>query len=281
MPNVDEQHLAFSILLLLGQSILLMDLVTYQQQLRTLLTEGKTEEALEQMLELYEQTGGRFQDELVVIAGEWQRLEDQQIAGVLDSEDIEQKTNVINYRLIQLISNLDEDQQVAEYFGATSETDPKNEKRGSKSILMMIGLVLVGIVIAYFIFPIGGKDTGNRPGGNNPIEIQDTDPSTNAVSLPLNESLSGRLANAESKDQYSITVPQNGRLTVFFDSRSPNLRVRMNIYDSQEKRILQHTAPATGADFEQTFSVRADTYTIVLNSYRSNGGSYAVKAVLE
>ncbi|MEM1326352.1 MAG: hypothetical protein AAGI23_10380 [Bacteroidota bacterium] len=254
-----------------------MDLITYQQQLRTLLVEGKTEQALEDLLQLYQQTGGRFQEEVVVLAGEWQRLEDQQIAGVLDAEEVEQKTNIINYRLVQLISNLDEDKKVAEHFGVPDSSPKGDEKKSKKSILWTAGLVLLGLVAYFFIPREGSQPISDQKRETSQIQSDGSE----LIALSLNESISGRLKHADQEDVYTVALTQSGRLTIFFDNRSPDLWARMSIYDSRDNRILQHTSPGIGEDFKQTFTAKIDTYRIVVSSYRSDGGSYAVKAELE
>jgi hypothetical protein len=92
--------------------------------------------------------------------------------------------------------------------------------------------------------------------------------------LPLNGSASGALSASHTEDHWSVTLPQDGSLTVTIVSDA-SLEADANLYDSDDATVLVHNG-ASGTTTVMTFDhFRAGTYWA--RPYRYNGqGNYTI-----
>ncbi len=142
-----------------------MQLDQFSQELRLLIAEGETQQAIERLLGIYNQTKGAYYDELIVIASHHKSLRDKVLAGALDEDDASIQTNAINHSLLQLIDHLAEDKPLLRHFKmdsskasvvslpdfkAASSSKKRNWYLGIAVLAIAGGLVLVFLLGQYF-----------------------------------------------------------------------------------------------------------------------------------
>ncbi|MEM6697305.1 MAG: hypothetical protein AAF806_13105 [Bacteroidota bacterium] len=185
-----------------------MEFNTFTQELRELLIEGKTQTALDQLLDFYDDKKGEYYDEVIVLASQMRRLRDKSIAGAISGEEANQQANNINHSLLQIIDDLHNDAAVARHFGLE---EPKAreipEKKETKSGRVSIGKTLIGMLfgglIGFFTIkaltpaePLTPEERKQReivepqeevPSTFEPTERRITPPETETTSPPREE----------------------------------------------------------------------------------------------
>lgn len=159
-----------------------MEFKTFTQELRELLIEGKTQAALDQLLDFYDNKKGEYYDEVIVLASQMRRLRDKSIAGAISGEQANQQANNINHSLLQIIDDLHNDAAVARHFGLEMpkerELPNKEEKVASKGGATSVGKTLLGVLIGGLIgfllikalTPAAGTTSEEGQEGTDPIE---------------------------------------------------------------------------------------------------------------
>ena len=145
-----------------------MTIEQFAQELRLLIAEGKTQEAIDRLLAIYNQTKGEYYDELIVVSSHFKILRDKMIAGAMDNEEASVQNNAINHSLLQLIDQLGQDKPLLRHFrepdtGTTPQLPdfkpaPRNNNR-NRIIAGILGLALLAAV--FFLGQrLGRPDTG-------------------------------------------------------------------------------------------------------------------------
>lgn len=135
-----------------------MNLDQFAQEVRLLIAQGETQEAIERLLQLYNQAKGEYYDELIVVASHYKILRDKIMAGTLDADDASVQTNAINHSLLQLIDHIDEDKPLLRYYKLDDNKIPQlpdfktQTKRSNRNLLIGIG---VGAVLLVAVFLVG------------------------------------------------------------------------------------------------------------------------------
>lgn len=143
-----------------------MEFNQFKEDLQQLLIEGKTREAIQRLLNVYDNLQGEYHDEVIVLAGRLKRLKDKEMAGVLDNEDADRQTNSIKYDLLQIIDSLHQDPAVAKYFGLSTPTSPITTPKNRTTLPLFIGGLLTGLLVvfgAFYFFGGSVEDTDNTP----------------------------------------------------------------------------------------------------------------------
>ncbi|MEM8528547.1 MAG: hypothetical protein AAGG68_28170 [Bacteroidota bacterium] len=327
-----------------------MNFHAFAQELRTLLIEGKTQAALDQLLNFYDDKKGEYYDEVIVLAGQMRRLRDKSIAGAISGEEANQQANSINHSLLQIIDDLHNDTAVARHFGlemagddVTSKIEEAQEVGNKKSSAWqtILGMLIGGFLAFLAIKSLTPTETATTSDEENTtiktikkVEPKDqvypnyepterriqkqeskvaeeksgeqvspkqeeaqkliipkdnpsnsknsfNDTPNKALPLTFGKSVRAMLNSSEDRNYFKVKIPKAGRLTINYQCKAEQLRVRLQVFDRNKNRILQNTATAKGASFEQSFSVREGTYLLLMENYRSQFGKYELGVTLE
>lgn len=143
---------------------LYMNLEQFAQELRLLIAQGETQEAIHRLLAVYNQTKGEYHDELIVIASHFKMLRDKIMAGTLDDDDVAVQNNAINHSLLQLIDQIDEDQPLRRHFHLDDANRPglPNFKPKTRKTpwLLFLG---IGVVLIVGVFFLGQQFSQREP----------------------------------------------------------------------------------------------------------------------
>jgi len=325
-----------------------MEFKTFTQELRSLLIEGKTQAALDQLLDFYDNRKGEYYDEVIVLASQMRRLRDKSIAGAISGEEANQQANFINHSLLQIIDDLHNDAAVAHHFGLETPkerellVEEKSKKNGFASFGKTLIGILIGALIAFLVIkaftpastiveedeketepieklepkdkvpktyepaerkipkqepripqeePKSEQQTPSKqeevqrpiPPQKNTSTLKKSFNNTPNKALPLtfDKSVRAKLNSSEDRNYFKVEIPRSGRLTIDYQCLAEELRARLQVFDKNNNRILQNTATAKGESFEQSFSVREGTYLLLMETYRSESGNYALKVILK
>jgi len=139
-----------------------MNLEQLAQELRLLIAQGETDEAIDRLLNVYNQTKGEYYDELIVIASHHKMLRDKIMAGAIEADDAAAQRNAINHSLLQLIDHLDEDEPLRRHFKVDDAKMPDlpdfKPKPKSSNRNLFIGIVVV-LIVGFFLL---SRSFGNR-----------------------------------------------------------------------------------------------------------------------
>lgn len=154
-----------------------MNLDQFAQEVRLLIAQGETQEAINRLLQLYNQAKGEYYDELIVVASHYKILRDKIMAGTLDADDASVQTNAINHSLLQLIDHIDQDKPLLRYFKQDDNKIPQlpdfksKTKKSNRNLLIGIG---VGAVLLVAVFWIGQQFGGSKTNPAEPEISEDT-----------------------------------------------------------------------------------------------------------
>ncbi len=141
-----------------------MNLEQLAQELRLLIAQGETDEAIDRLLRVYNQTKGEYYDELIVIASHHKMLRDKIMAGAIEADDAAAQRNAINHSLLQLIDHLDEDEPLRRHFKVDDAKMPDlpdfkpKPKSNNRNLFIGIGIVVV-LIVGFFLL---SRSFGNR-----------------------------------------------------------------------------------------------------------------------
>ncbi|MEL6942190.1 MAG: hypothetical protein AAFO82_05935 [Bacteroidota bacterium] len=102
-----------------------------------------------------------------------------------------------------------------------------------------------------------------------------------ALPLSFDKSVRAMLNSGEDRNYFKVNIQQAGRLTINYQCLAEELRARLQVFDKNNNRILQNTASAKGASFEQSFSVREGTYLLMMEAYDSEQGNYTLSVAFK
>ncbi len=154
-----------------------MNLDQFAQEVRLLIAQGETQEAIERLLQLYNQAKGEYYDELIVVASHYKILRDKIMAGTLDADDASVQTNAINHSLLQLIDHIDQDKPLLRYFKQDDNKIPQlpdfklKTKKSNRNLLIGIG---IGAVLLVAVFLIGQQFGGSKSNLAEPAVPEET-----------------------------------------------------------------------------------------------------------
>jgi len=141
-----------------------MNLEQLAQELRLLIAQGETDEAIDRLLRVYNQTKGEYYDELIVIASHHKMLRDKIMVGAIEADDAAAQRNAINHSLLQLIDHLDEDEPLRRHFKVDDAKMPDlpdfkpKAKRNNRNVFIGIGIGVV-LIVGFFLL---SRSFGNR-----------------------------------------------------------------------------------------------------------------------
>lgn len=171
-----------------------MNLEQFAQQLRILIAQGETNQAIDRLLEVYNQTKGEYYDELIVIASHYKMLRDKTLAGALEDDEAAVQNNAINHSLLQLIDQLDEDKPLRRHFRLDDSKLPdlpdfkSKPKSSNRNLFIGIGFGVLLIAGFFLVKQLTGNpeqqtsDQTEQP--VNPPVVEDQPAQTERTTKP-------------------------------------------------------------------------------------------------
>lgn len=295
-----------------------MQLDDFTRSIRELVLKGKTQEALEELTELYDNIKGKYHEEVVVLASRMNRFKEENIAGILDNSQADQQLNKINHAILELLSDLPNDQPVVSYFdGTTADTinennnfEPVAEKKGNYLWLVGVGSLVIAILLLVIFFllkkddgttanqdqfldddlviaPSNSKANSTKQEKAVKIDGEEVEPNddlftTNTIQLG-SHTKAKNLSN-EDVDNFSFTTSSGYRnvVKVKITNQSTSFRPRIILFNKNRDKLGEKTAANAGSDLSYSFQAAPNTlYHLAVSPYYGSDGDYVLSVGLE
>lgn len=113
------------------------------EQIRTLLTEDRTEAAIDALLDWAKASYATLYDQVVLLRARWEKIEQESNLGLISREEAMRQTSQVNVALLHLLGDLERRPAAPAFLAAPSDT------RSRWLPILFGGLVLVGVA-AFF-----------------------------------------------------------------------------------------------------------------------------------
>lgn len=240
------------------------------EKVKKLISENELEAALDLLIGAGDQLGEERLHTLIVLKNRLSALEEQELAGILDFEEIMQQKAKIAHALLKITEGKKPDSSLVSPPPAQVET-PAPERKSSaqaapKSRYLLAGaLTIAAIVAIFFVMKSFGENHPADPGQettrqNDPPENKKTDPAESAgqvrllnfpkLDQPFNFSdiqYTFREASLEKYSDGSASQPATLKLTLKLDLRC---RSNLGVCYREEMRVLVDGTPVAPAERE-------------------------------
>ncbi|MEM8528185.1 MAG: hypothetical protein AAGG68_26310 [Bacteroidota bacterium] len=275
-----------------------------KDELQRMLSEGKTQYVIQELLNHYQKDKKGFRREIVVLSSRFKRLKAKEIAGLVDYKEADQQINSIKYGLLHIIDHLDQEEITPQEVQISKK--PKENKR-KKQLIAFVGIAILLVLVSILSWNVLStknderatdfdqeqnkekeKDASDRSiTKRETIEILDTPKSleddndnfARATELRFQQKISADLKDRKDLDFYQFQTSSSYRNEVQINLTSgfEDFSMILNVYNEDKKRIEQVVNRKSNTIEYNFFAAPSSTYFLEVRPYMGQTGKYQLQ----